>query len=198
MNKSNVFEQSVPSVSLSLVLLCKQGCLESTAAEPDKHNLSVLPLFWSLPCFPFPPLSHTCTHSTRSPSLLLLLVSPRRRFTRPEHLGSSAKIKCGGCHSYQESTKQLTMKKLPIVACFHLKVSRPASASALSDDLPPADILINLGARRDLIVRTFHSVFFLSYFFFNRVPQVQINRRHSVFWTRTCDAVCMTVQNHTE
>ncbi|KAG7460177.1 hypothetical protein MATL_G00218570 [Megalops atlanticus] len=42
-------------------------------------------------------------------------------FTRPEHLGSSAKIKCGGCHSYQESTKQLTMKKLPIVACFHLK-----------------------------------------------------------------------------
>ncbi|MBV94624.1 Ubiquitin carboxyl-terminal hydrolase 22, partial [Eschrichtius robustus] len=38
-----------------------------------------------------------------------------------EHLGSSAKIKCSGCHSYQESTKQLTMKKLPIVACFHLK-----------------------------------------------------------------------------
>ncbi len=45
------------------------------------------------------------------------------RFTRPEHLGSSAKIKCSGCHSYQESTKQLTMKRLPIVACFHLKVS---------------------------------------------------------------------------
>ncbi|XP_024120216.1 ubiquitin carboxyl-terminal hydrolase 22 isoform X2 [Oryzias melastigma] len=44
-----------------------------------------------------------------------------RRFTRPEHLGSSAKIKCSGCHSYQESTKQLTMKKLPVVACFHLK-----------------------------------------------------------------------------
>ncbi|XP_045566025.1 ubiquitin carboxyl-terminal hydrolase 22 isoform X2 [Salmo salar] len=44
-----------------------------------------------------------------------------RRFTRPEHLGSGAKIKCSGCHSYQESTKQLTMKKLPIVACFHLK-----------------------------------------------------------------------------
>ncbi|KAM5195159.1 LOW QUALITY PROTEIN: ubiquitin carboxyl-terminal hydrolase 51 [Hipposideros larvatus] len=42
-------------------------------------------------------------------------------FTRPEHLGSSAKIKCSTCQSYQESTKQLTMKKLPIVACFHLK-----------------------------------------------------------------------------
>ena len=44
------------------------------------------------------------------------------RFTRPEHLGSTAKIKCSRCGSYQESTKQLTMKKLPIVASFHLKV----------------------------------------------------------------------------
>ncbi|RWS02777.1 ubiquitin carboxyl-terminal hydrolase 22-like protein [Dinothrombium tinctorium] len=43
------------------------------------------------------------------------------RFTRPEHLGSSAKIKCSTCQSYQESTKQLSMKKLPIVASFHLK-----------------------------------------------------------------------------
>ncbi|CAB3372912.1 Hypothetical predicted protein [Cloeon dipterum] len=43
------------------------------------------------------------------------------RFTRPEHLGSSAKIKCSSCQSYQESTKQLTMKKLPVVASFHLK-----------------------------------------------------------------------------
>ncbi|KAJ8319108.1 hypothetical protein KUTeg_004199 [Tegillarca granosa] len=49
------------------------------------------------------------------------LVECLKRFTKPEHLGSSAKIKCGSCQSYQESTKQLTMKKLPIVACFHLK-----------------------------------------------------------------------------
>ncbi|EEC05782.1 ubiquitin-specific protease, putative [Ixodes scapularis] len=42
-------------------------------------------------------------------------------FTRPEHLGSSAKIRCGQCQSYQESTKQLTMKKLPVVCSFHLK-----------------------------------------------------------------------------
>ncbi|XP_049776033.1 ubiquitin carboxyl-terminal hydrolase 22 [Schistocerca cancellata] len=43
------------------------------------------------------------------------------RFTRAEHLGSSAKIKCSNCQSYQESTKQLTMKTLPVVASFHLK-----------------------------------------------------------------------------
>ncbi|CAJ0965323.1 unnamed protein product [Ranitomeya imitator] len=58
-------------------------------------------------------LSYFCPALTQERSL--------NRFTRPEHLGSSAKIKCSGCHSYQESTKQLTMKKLPIVACFHLK-----------------------------------------------------------------------------
>ncbi|XP_071443594.1 ubiquitin carboxyl-terminal hydrolase 22 [Hetaerina americana] len=49
------------------------------------------------------------------------LVDCLERFTRAEHLGSSAKIKCSNCQSYQESTKQLTMKKLPVVASFHLK-----------------------------------------------------------------------------
>ncbi|GLH06105.1 hypothetical protein R5R35_010104 [Gryllus longicercus] len=49
------------------------------------------------------------------------LIDCLTRFTRPEHLGSSAKIKCSNCQSYQESTKQLTMKKLPVVASFHLK-----------------------------------------------------------------------------
>lgn len=41
------------------------------------------------------------------------------RFTRAEHLGSSAM--CSYCKSYQESTKQLTLKSLPIVISFHLK-----------------------------------------------------------------------------
>lgn len=43
-------------------------------------------------------------------------------FTKTEHLGSSAKIKCNNCQSYQESTKRLSLKKLPLVASFHLKV----------------------------------------------------------------------------
>ena len=51
------------------------------------------------------------------------LIDCLERFTKPEHLGSSAKIKCNSCDKYQESTKQLSMKKLPIVASFHLKVS---------------------------------------------------------------------------
>lgn len=49
------------------------------------------------------------------------LIDCLERFTRAEHLGSSAKIKCSSCKSYQESTKQLSMRTLPIVASFHLK-----------------------------------------------------------------------------
>jgi len=44
-----------------------------------------------------------------------------KRFTQPEHLGSMSKIRCSHCDRHQESTKQLTMQKLPVVASFHLK-----------------------------------------------------------------------------
>ncbi|KAG1704425.1 Ubiquitin carboxyl-terminal hydrolase 22 [Nymphon striatum] len=59
-----------------------------------------------------------CQNGETAPTTLLDCLE---RFTRPEHLGSAAKIKCSSCHSYQESTKQLTMKKLPVVVSFHLK-----------------------------------------------------------------------------
>ena len=65
---------------------------------------------------------HTASSSSCSTSAPKSLIDCLERFTRPEHLGSSAKIKCNTCNINQESIKQLTMKKLPIVACFHLKV----------------------------------------------------------------------------
>ncbi|KAF2882043.1 hypothetical protein ILUMI_24143 [Ignelater luminosus] len=43
------------------------------------------------------------------------------RFTGAEILGSNSKIFCESCQSYQESTKQFTMRTLPVVLCFHLK-----------------------------------------------------------------------------
>ncbi|XP_063240683.1 ubiquitin carboxyl-terminal hydrolase 22 isoform X2 [Bacillus rossius redtenbacheri] len=51
------------------------------------------------------------------------------RFTQAEHLGPSAKIRCSQCDEYRESTKQLTMKKLPVVASFHLKRFEHSSCS---------------------------------------------------------------------
>ena len=46
------------------------------------------------------------------------------QFTKLEPLGSHAKIRCSNCNQNQESTKQLTMKKLPVVTSFHLKVGK--------------------------------------------------------------------------
>ena len=63
--------------------------------------------------------STTTSAAIKTPSLSLY--DCLKLFTRTEHLGSSAKIKCNKCESYQESTKQLSLKTLPIVVSFHLK-----------------------------------------------------------------------------
>ncbi|XP_066901850.1 ubiquitin carboxyl-terminal hydrolase 22 [Halyomorpha halys] len=42
-------------------------------------------------------------------------------FTRPEPLGSNGKINCSTCKSYQEGTKQLTFKLLPLIIVIQLK-----------------------------------------------------------------------------
>ncbi|KAK7111323.1 hypothetical protein V1264_010978 [Littorina saxatilis] len=81
--------------------------------------MAVGPALVDLPTASLSPASgFTNSPSNYEPTSLLDCL---KRFTRPEHLGNSAKIKCSNCSSYQESTKQLTMKKSPIVACFHLK-----------------------------------------------------------------------------
>lgn len=68
--------------------------------------------------------SHMESHSMNSDTHLqiLSLVDCLEQFTRAEHLGSTVKIECSKCNMQQESTKQLTVNKLPIVICFHLKV----------------------------------------------------------------------------
>lgn len=43
------------------------------------------------------------------------------RFTRPERLGSDQKFFCQRCQVKQESLKQMSIRKLPLVSCFHIK-----------------------------------------------------------------------------
>ncbi|KAJ8634934.1 hypothetical protein MRB53_009201 [Persea americana] len=43
------------------------------------------------------------------------------RFTRPEKLGSDQKFFCQHCKVRQESLKQMSIRKLPLVSCFHIK-----------------------------------------------------------------------------
>ncbi|XP_047308062.1 ubiquitin C-terminal hydrolase 22-like [Impatiens glandulifera] len=42
-------------------------------------------------------------------------------FTRPERLGSDQKFFCQKCKVRQESLKQMSIRKLPLVSCFHIK-----------------------------------------------------------------------------
>ncbi|XP_011634474.1 ubiquitin carboxyl-terminal hydrolase 22 [Pogonomyrmex barbatus] len=95
------------------------GCLQSDVVCQACNGVSTtIDPFWdiSLDLTPATGASGSDTHGPPT-SLLDCL----ERFTRAEHLGSTAKIKCSNCETYQESTKQLTMKQLPIVAIFHLK-----------------------------------------------------------------------------
>lgn len=52
-----------------------------------------------------------------SPSLMGCL----ERFTRPERLGSDEKFFCQRCQVRQEFLKQMSIRKLPLVICFHIK-----------------------------------------------------------------------------
>ncbi|XP_076958435.1 ubiquitin C-terminal hydrolase 22-like [Bidens hawaiensis] len=42
-------------------------------------------------------------------------------FTRPEKLGSDQKLYCQNCRERQESVKQMSIKRLPLVLCLHVK-----------------------------------------------------------------------------
>lgn len=49
------------------------------------------------------------------------LVGCLNHFTRPERLGSDQKFFCQQCQVRQESLKQMSIRKLPLVSCFHIK-----------------------------------------------------------------------------
>ncbi|KAF9617082.1 hypothetical protein IFM89_033187, partial [Coptis chinensis] len=54
------------------------------------------------------------------------------RFTRPERLGSDQKFFCQQCQVRQESLKQMSIRKLPLVSCFHIKRFEHSSSRNMS------------------------------------------------------------------
>ncbi|GJX82888.1 ubiquitin carboxyl-terminal hydrolase 22-like protein [Tanacetum coccineum] len=65
---------------------------------------------------------HSCNGNaeTASPGMSTLM-GCLDRFTRPERLGSDQKFFCQKCQVSQESLKQMSIRKLPLVSCFHIK-----------------------------------------------------------------------------
>ncbi|KAL3623993.1 hypothetical protein CASFOL_032809 [Castilleja foliolosa] len=56
-------------------------------------------------------------NSNQNPTLVGCL----NHYTRPERLGSDQKFFCQQCQVRQESLKQMSIRKLPLVSCFHIK-----------------------------------------------------------------------------
>ncbi|CAN6459575.1 unnamed protein product [Victoria cruziana] len=54
------------------------------------------------------------------------------RFTRPEKLGTDQKFYCQHCKVRQESLKQMSIRKLPLVSCFHIKRFEHSSTRNMS------------------------------------------------------------------
>ncbi|KAL9263281.1 Ubiquitin C-terminal hydrolase 22-like protein [Drosera capensis] len=54
------------------------------------------------------------------------------RFTRPERLGTDQKFFCQQCQVRQESLKQMSIRKLPLVSCFHIKRFEHSSTRNMS------------------------------------------------------------------
>ncbi|KAJ4957672.1 hypothetical protein NE237_024783 [Protea cynaroides] len=63
---------------------------------------------------------HAC-NGERDSCGISTLVGCLDRYTRPERLGSDQKFFCQQCQVRQESLKQMSIRKLPLVFCFHIK-----------------------------------------------------------------------------
>ncbi|MQM17662.1 hypothetical protein Taro_050638 [Colocasia esculenta] len=103
-----------PCVDISLDLDPSQGSAKTAATRAHSCNgeaESVLS-------------SKTCGISTLSGCL--------EHFTQPERLGSDQKFLCQHCQVRQESLKQMSIRKLPLVTCFHIKRFEHSSTKKMS------------------------------------------------------------------
>lgn len=94
-----------PCVDISLDLEPNHGGLTKTSAK-------------SLSSCNSEPVS---TNTSQNSGGTSTLVGCLKRFTRPERLGSDQKFFCQQCKVRQESLKQMSIRKLPLVYCFHIK-----------------------------------------------------------------------------
>ncbi|XP_061951677.1 ubiquitin C-terminal hydrolase 22-like [Populus nigra] len=72
-----------------------------------------------------------CTNSSQNGGISTL-IGCLDRFTRPERLGSDQKFFCQQCQVRQESLKQMSIRKLPLVSCFHIKRFEHSSIRKMS------------------------------------------------------------------
>ncbi|OVA04237.1 Ubiquitin carboxyl-terminal hydrolases family 2 [Macleaya cordata] len=105
-----------PCVDISLDLEPNQGGSTKIASTKSQHACNGDTESMSF--------SRNCGKST--------LMGCLDRFTRPERLGSDQKFFCQQCQVRQESLKQMSIRKLPLVSCFHIKRFEHSSTQKMS------------------------------------------------------------------
>ncbi|CDF40592.1 unnamed protein product [Chondrus crispus] len=68
------------------------------------------------------------------------------RFTEPELLGPSSKMHCSTCGTRQEAMKQLSIRTLPPIVCFHFKRFEQSFASIRRNEMVKIDTPIEFPA----------------------------------------------------
>ncbi|XP_041007514.1 ubiquitin C-terminal hydrolase 22-like [Juglans microcarpa x Juglans regia] len=105
-----------PCVDISLDLEPNQGGSAKMVSTKSNHSCNGEADHMNL--------SQNCGTST--------LMGCLDRFTRPERLGSDQKFFCQQCQVRQESLKQMSIRKLPLVSCFHIKRFEHSSIRKMS------------------------------------------------------------------
>ncbi|KAJ7979005.1 Ubiquitinyl hydrolase 1 [Quillaja saponaria] len=105
-----------PCIDISLDLEPNQG--GSTKMASTKSNLSFNG-------------EADCMNSSQNVGISTLM-GCLDRFTRAERLGSDQKFFCQQCQVRQESLKQMSIRKLPLVSCFHIKRFEHSSTRKMS------------------------------------------------------------------
>ncbi|CAL9061900.1 ubiquitin C-terminal hydrolase 22-like [Musa acuminata AAA Group] len=103
-----------PCVDISLDLDSKQDPTKVTGSKLHMNGGEANSMF----------ASQTCGTST--------LMECLERFTRPEKLGADQKLFCQHCQVRQESLKQMSIRKIPLVTCFHIKRFEHSSMRKMS------------------------------------------------------------------
>ncbi|KAM1173307.1 hypothetical protein FF1_026040 [Malus domestica] len=105
-----------PCVDISLDLEPNQGGSAKTGSTKSSHSCNG---------------EADCMNSSQNCGVSTLM-GCLDRFTRPERLGSDQKFFCQQCQVRQESLKQMSIRKLPLVSCFHIKRFEHSSVRKMS------------------------------------------------------------------
>ncbi|KAI4335659.1 hypothetical protein L6164_014288 [Bauhinia variegata] len=105
-----------PCVDISLELEPNQGNSTKMAAATSSHSCN----------------GEADSLNSRQSSGTSTLMGCLERFTRAEKLGSDQKFFCQQCQVRQESLKQMSIRKLPLVSCFHIKRFEHSSTKKMS------------------------------------------------------------------